>query len=71
MSTNESSTNEQIALSNGQNGNESNDIESSGFEQLQDLTSKRLLIDPRKRDSNKRNSCGYSISYGTQTSIGF
>jgi len=41
MST-ESSTNE-IASSNGQNGNDEN---LDGFSQLQDLTSKRLLIDP-------------------------
>ena len=39
----ESSTNE-IASSNGQNGNDEN---LDGFSQLQDLTSKRLLIDPR------------------------
>ena len=42
MST-ESSTNE-IASSNGQNGNDEN---LDGFSQLQDLTSKRLLIEPR------------------------
>lgn len=41
MST-ESSTNE-IASSNGQNGNDEN---LDGFSQLQDLTSKRLLVDP-------------------------